>query len=103
MLIQSVKIKRQNKASKLSAKIKLTHKSMLTAVNIELISNIIPVQPKNPIVHVTQEKNVNAGRKFGAEARYSPKQATFTIAYDRRKSTLQSCAILFSPPISIKS
>ena len=66
--------------NKLRANIKLIHKRTLTAVNIELISNIIPVHPRKPMVHVTHEKYLKDGRKFGAEARYSPRQATLTMA-----------------------
>ena len=79
------------------------HNSILTAEKIGLIKNIIRLVPMRPTRLVCHEKNLNDGLKLGADAKSSPRQAKLTAAYDKRKSTELSCAILFSEPMSKNS
>ena len=65
---------------KFRARIRLRHRSMLTALNMGLIKNIITVVPISPIRQVCQEKNLNEGLKLGADARSRPRHARLTAA-----------------------
>ena len=64
----------------LSPNTRLKQSSKLTAEKMGLMRNIMAVVPTKPSRLVSQEKGLKVGLKFGAEARYNPKQAMLTEA-----------------------
>jgi hypothetical protein len=59
---------------------RLRHRRILTEAFNGEIRNIIIVEPREPTKHVIQEKYLNVGLKFGADASSRPRHATFTEA-----------------------
>ena len=65
---------------KLRARMRERQRRMETAAKRGEMKNIIEEVPRSPTREVCQEKYLNTGLKFGAEARSRPRQARLTLA-----------------------